>query len=107
MSNLIVLTKDGALLSAETASRLAEFERQKKKLDAMENEIRAEIQLEMEQRGIIKAVAEDVTITYVPPTDRESFDSRAFRKAHPDLYDEFVKLSPVKASIRIKVTEHD
>ena len=105
MSNLIALTKDGALLNAETAKKIAEFERQKKKIDALENELRAEIMMEMEERGIIKAVSEDVSITYIPAGDRESFDSKSFRKKHPDLYDEFVRISPVKASIRIKVTE--
>lgn len=107
MANLIVLTKDGALLSADTAAKIAEFERQKKKLDALENVLRAEIMMEMEQRGIIKAVSEEVSITYIPEGDRESFDSKSFRKDHPDLYDDYVRLSRVKASIRIKVTEHD
>lgn len=107
MSNLIVLTKNGALLSADTAAKIADFERQKKKIDALENVLRAEIMMEMEQRGIIKAVSEEVSISYIPEGDRESFDSKAFRKDHPDLYDEYVRLSRVKASIRIKVTEHD
>ena len=107
MSNLIVLTKNGALLSADTAAKIADFERQKKKIDALENVLRAEIMMEMEQRGIIKAVSEEVSISYIPEGDRESFDSKAFRKDHPDLYDEYVKISRVKASIRIKVTEHD
>lgn len=107
MSNLIVLTKNGALLSADTAAKIADFERQKKKLDALENVLRAEIMMEMEQRGIIKAVSEEVSISYIPEGDRESFDSKAFRKDHPDLYDEYVRLSRVKASIRIKVAEHD
>ena len=106
MSNLLVLTKDGALLTPETGKKIAEFERQIRKLEALENELRAEIMLEMERRGILKAVCEDVAITYIPAGERESFDSRSFRKAHPDLYDDYVKLSPVKASIRIKVQDN-
>ena len=107
MNNLIILTKAGALLTDETASKIAEFERQKKKIDALENELRAEIMMEMESRGIIKAVSKEVSITYVPAGDRESFDSKAFRKDHPDLYDDYVRISPVKPSIRIKVSDND
>lgn len=93
MNNLITLTKDGALLTAEAGKKIAEFERQIKKLEA----------LEMEQKGIIKAVCEDVAITYIPAGERETFDSKAFRKENPRLYDKYVKLSPVKASVRIKL----
>lgn len=103
MNNLITLTKDGALLTAETGKKIAEFERQIKKLEALENELRAEIMLEMEQKGIIKAVCEDVAITYIPAGERETFDSKTFRKENPRLYDKYVKFSPVKASVRIKL----
>ena len=33
----------------------------------------------------------------------ETFDSKTFRKDHPDLYDEYVSISMVKASVRMKV----
>lgn len=103
MSEFITVTGTGALLSAEAGKKIAEFERQIKKLEALENVLRAEIMLEMERKGIIKAVSEDVMISYVAPGDRESFDSKAFRKDNPKLYDKYVKISPVKASVRIKV----
>lgn len=107
MNNLIRLTEDGALLSASTAKKIAKFKRDLEKVEALRNELYAELLLEMETRGIIKAVSEDVIINYIPATTRETFDTKAFRKAHPDLYDQYAKLSPVKASVRVKVVDHD
>lgn len=46
-----------------------------------------------------------VTITYVSPTTRKSLDSKKLKEEHPDLYDEFLKESPVKESLRIKMRE--
>ena len=100
---LITLKKNIALLDAETASQIAEFERQIKAIKEQEDALKAAILAEMEQKGIIKLETGEMTITYVAPSDREIFDSKAFRKEHADLYDEYVKMSPVKSSIRIKV----
>ena len=50
-----------------------------------------------------KALKDDLVINYVAPTDRIAFDSARFKKENPDMYDEYLKISPVKSSIRIKV----
>ena len=57
----------------------------------------------MESKGIIKVETEEITISYIAPTDRETFDSKRFKADHADLFDEYVKMSPVKSSVRIKV----
>ena len=38
-------------------------------------------------------------------TERETFDSKQFKADMPELYDEYVKFSKVKPSVRIKVEE--
>ena len=57
----------------------------------------------MEKNNIIKLESDNLVISYIAPYDRESFDSKSFKEQHQDLYDEYVKLSSVSASIRIKV----
>ena len=44
-------------------------------------------------------------VTYIAPSDRESFDSKKLREDNPDLYDEYVKMNPVKSSVRIKLKD--
>lgn len=100
---LIKVENNVALLNPETSLKLAEFERQVKLIKEQEEELKEAILNEMESKGIIKVDTNDLQISYIAPFDRESFDSKQFRSDHQDLYDEYIRMSPVKASIRIKV----
>lgn len=103
MDNLIRYEQNTALLNPEVSSALAEFERQVKEIKAKQDALKQRILEEMESNGILKIETDDLAITYVAPTSREAFDSKKFRQAYPDLYDDFVSISPVKASVRMKV----
>lgn len=100
---LIKIEENGALLSEEVTKKIVEFEKQIKLIKEEEDKLKQSILTEMEKRNIIKLDNENLTISYVAPYDRESFDSKAFKEDHQDLYDEYVKMSSVSASIRIKV----
>lgn len=103
MNELIKLENGTALLNHETAIQIAEFEKQMKFLKEKEDELKTAVLGEMENKGIIKLETPELDITYVAPSDREVFDSKNFRKSHPDLYDEFCRMTSVKSSIRLKV----
>lgn len=103
MNNLILVAGDVAILDAETAHNIAEFERQVKELKDKEDALKRAILEEMESKGVIKLDTDTLTITYVAPTERETLDSKTLREELPDIYDAYVKISPVKSSIRIKV----
>lgn len=93
------------ILDAGVSEKIAEFERKLKAIKEQEEELKKAILSEMQSKGIIKLDDEvnGLSITYVSETMRETFDTKAFRSALPNVYDAYVKLSPVKASIRIKV----
>ena len=74
-----------------------------KEIKEAEDALKAAILEEMESKNILSIKTNDMTITYVAPSDRETFDSKKLREEKPDLYDEYVKISPVKSSIRIKL----
>ena len=100
---LIRMEDDIAVLLPSASAMIAEFERQIKMLETKRDGLKKRILAEMEANGILSLETDDLHITYVAPTSRESFDSKAFRKDNPDLYDEYVKISQVSASIRMKV----
>lgn len=100
---LITVSQGVALLDAQTAVRIAEFERKAKEIKEAEDALKKEILEEMEAKGIVKVETEEMTITYVAPTDRETFDSKRLRAENPSLYDEYINISPVKASVRVKL----
>ena len=105
MDKLIRIEQNTALLRPDVSSKLADFERIAKDIKAKQDELKQRILEEMEEHGLLKIETDELTITYVAPTSRESFDSKAFRKDNPDLYDEYITISPVKSQVRMKVKE--
>lgn len=102
--NQLILSDNGALmLNAETAAQIAKLEQAYKSIKEKLDDYKDAILKEMEANSIQKIESEFVSLTYIAPTDRETFDSKAFRAAHKDLYDEYVTMKPVKSSLRVKV----
>jgi hypothetical protein len=100
---LIKIEEGKALLNISTSKQLYEFEKAMKELKEQEDEIKASILEEMEIKGIKSIDCDELLISYIAPSDRETFDSKKFREEHSDLYDEYVKFTPVKSSVRIKL----
>lgn len=103
MNDLITITNGIAILDVEASKKIADFERKLKEIKEKEDELKKAILEEMESKAILRIETEEITITYVGSSDRETFDSKKFRAEHEDLFDEYVKLSPVKSSVRIRV----
>lgn len=105
MKELLVLNNDTYLLDIETAKTIAEFERMAKEIKKKQDEIKEQLKYEMAAKGVksIKDEVNGITITYIEPSERESFDSKQFRADHEDLYNEYINFSKVKDSVRISV----
>lgn len=101
----IIKFDENGQLAVDTIKYIAETERNLKEAKEQEEQMKAQLLEAMEQNGIIKIENDNVLINYVAPTESERLDTKAFKENCPDLYDEFVKFSPVKASIRIKVKQ--
>ena len=101
MTYLTRVNNDTAELSVQASNRLAEIESTIKAAKEAEEEIKRAIKEEMEQAGVISVETDKVKISYIRGSDRESFDSKAFRKDNPELYDEYVKIIKVDPSVRI------
>lgn len=105
MKELIKIENGTSLLDTEVSNKIAEFERQIKLIKEAEDALKEMVKAEMEAKGILKVQdnTNGMTISYIAPYDKETFDSKKFKADKPDMYDEYVKLTPVKASIRIKI----
>lgn len=100
---LIKVENEIGILDTEVSKKVAEFEKALKEIKEKEEKLKQNILSEMESKNILKLETDDLTITYIAPAERETFDSKKFREENSDLYDEYVKFSPVKSSIRVKV----
>lgn len=103
MNALIRMEQGTAILDPETAVKIAEFEKMAKEIKAKEDELKKKILEEMEAENILRLETDQLLISYVAGTDRESLDSKALKEELPDIFDTYVKITPVKSSIRIKV----
>ena len=72
------------------------------KLKAKKDNLTLALLEEMEKKDIKKIDTPDVVISYISESDREVFDSKKFREDYPEMYDEYVKFSKVKSSVRIR-----
>lgn len=70
---------------------------------ALEKQVKtfkAQLLMLMEERGVKKWECDEFVATYTPPGITQKFDSTSFKKDHPDLYEQYLKESERKASIR-------
>lgn len=100
---MIQIINNKPVLDGSTLKSIVVFEQKIKELEEAKKDLTAKILEEMESKGILKIDSDEITISYIAPSERESFDSKRFREEHPDTYDEYVKLSPVKSSVRVKI----
>ena len=107
MNALIVVENGISLINEKEANEIMNLKILKEQIDKKLKDKTEQILEEMENKGILKVSNEIVglEVTYIAPSDRESFDSKKLREDNPDLYDEYVKMSPVKSSIRIKLKD--
>lgn len=104
MQELITMTEQGVgLLNVDVAQKIADFERKVNEIKDAEDKLKEAIKAEMAEKNIIKLETNDLLVTYVAPTTRESLDSKTLKAELPDIYDSYVKISNVKDSIRVKV----
>lgn len=100
-----IIKFENGQLTTKAIKYIAETEKQLKLAKDKSDEMKQALLEAMEQNGIIKIDTGDVLINYVAPTESERLDTKAFKENCPDLYDEFVKFTSVKASIRIKLKQ--
>ena len=103
MNELIQNIGNVEILNNQTCAKIVLLDQKIKELQNAQEEIKKALLNEMKSKGIKKIDNEVLTISYNEPTDRESFDSASFKKDNRELYDSYVKITPVKESVRIKV----
>ena len=100
----MIVSKNGAVeLTKQAIATIIETEKQLKKLKEKSDTLKAQLLDAMLENNICKFETPEFSAQFIAPTFRETFDSKAFRKDNPDLYDEYTNISPVKASVRVKI----
>ena len=90
-------------------SKLSEFETEIKRLKALEKEagdLRKELLTLMENTGMKQINTGNVVITYIAPTERKTVNTKALADDMPEIFEKYISLTPVKASVKVKTIVH-
>lgn len=82
----------------EIKTRLAQVEEQKKSLTEA-------LYQEMDARGVYKLDSPTLSITRIADTTAETFDSKAFRADHPELYGQYLRETTRKGYVKITLKQ--
>ena len=104
MSNFLTRNnEDDIILQSEAVNKIIALEESLKNLKETYDSIKQGILEEMEQQGLIKLDSEVLSITYIAPNNKELLDTTRLKNERNDVYQEYIKITPVRSSIRIKV----
>lgn len=99
--NEVVKVVDGQIeLAQEVVEELKRMNEVKATLEMKEKEVKAAVLKAMEDNDIKSFENDDIRITYVAATTRNTVDSAALKEQ--GLYEQFLKTSNVKASVRME-----
>ena len=103
MKDLVVLENGEYSLVNDTINTIITIENEMAKLKEMQDNYKKALLEQMEENNVLKIDVPELTITRTLPTQRETLDTKLLREEKPDVYDEYVKFSEVKGSLRIKI----
>jgi regulator of replication initiation timing len=92
-----------AKVEQSISEQVAEFQTKLATLRQKDTELRAKIKEAMEANNVKKFENEFVSLTYVAPTTRKTFDSKKFQEVEPEIYNKYLKESKVSSSLRLKI----
>lgn len=93
------------VVESELLARLADLQLSKKAIEDEETELKAQLLEAMRVQGIDKHETEALKISYIPPSTRETFDSKKLKAEMPEIAAKYTKESKVKDSVRITLKE--
>lgn len=84
---------------------ITQLEQQKAEIVKKEEEMRASLLQAMEKYNVKSFDNGSIRFTYIEATTRKSIDSTRLKKEHPEIAEQYQKVSNVKASVKITVKD--
>lgn len=87
----------------EAIQKITNLVQMKKQLEDQEKLLKEQLLKAMETYDVKSFENENIKLVYVAPTTRSTLDSTRLKKDHPDIAQQYTKISNVSASVRITV----
>lgn len=105
MNDIVKIENNEIIVSKDVVEQIKEFQKIKEKMDLMEKELKANLKEAMESVGIEKFIINGLCATVKKGTTRRSLDTKKLKEDLPDIYEEYLKESPVASSITLTYAE--
>lgn len=92
-------------IEKEISLAVADLITKQNEITSKNKELKEQIKNAMEENEVKKYENDFISITYVAPTTRNTVDSAKLKAQFEDVYNQCLKVSNVKSSIRIKIKE--
>lgn len=101
--NLPTITSEQLQQMYDAEQIVKSIDAQLKKAKADAEKMRESIIASMKEIGISKFSNDSISISIVAPIERKTFDTEKFKMEHNELYNEYIKTSLTKESVRITI----
>lgn len=92
-----------AKVEQEIAAQTVSLQKKLTTLKEQDSEVRKAILEAMQKHDVKKFENDNMTITYIAPTKRKGIDSAKLESMHPKIYQQVLKYTDVRPSVRIKI----
>ena len=96
-------TENLPVVTSEAEKLIIDIESQLKALTEKKKVIQEAIMMAMVKAGSYSYKSDRISITRKTASTRKSFDKERFDKDYPNVYDNYIKESPVSESLLIKI----
>lgn len=104
MTSDLVLVENGvARLSDEVLEELKALEVASKRIKEAQDRVKEQLLAEMEAKNVVSIKTEELSVSYIAPTQVEYFDKKKLRESNPDLYDSCITLQDRKGYVSVKI----
>lgn len=101
--DLITVNNNEIQLGEQAIALMKQYVELKAQADKIEKDFKSALKAAMASNNIKSCENEYFKATYVPPSTRETFDSKKFKVDCPEIYEDYVKVSNVTDSVRMTI----
>ena len=104
-NELVANTQDMTLVQQAVLEKTAELQEQLSNLRAIDSNLRIALKDAMEANDVKKFENDYISFTYKKPYERRGLDTSRLKADHPELVQEYEKVTTVNSSVVIKLKE--
>lgn len=100
------LIKQDNSLSIEAERKIIAYEEAIKEIEKQKEQFKIALMEEMKKRGILTYKDENLSISLMPESEADRFDTGEFKKRFPDIYLKYTKKVKRKGYVKIQVKKN-